>query len=90
MMGFMERSAIKLLKKRGNTDAEIAKALSRCMEQMMLWKLPLSHLQFPMQSTQHLWNDRMGQIDISILGKLARHWGSQKTVSIISVIAGFV
>jgi transposase len=29
MMGFMERSAIKLLKKRGNTDAEIARALGR-------------------------------------------------------------
>ncbi len=27
MLGFMERSAIKLLKKRGNTDGEIARAL---------------------------------------------------------------
>ena len=29
MLGFMERSSIKLLKKRGNTDAEIARALGR-------------------------------------------------------------
>ena len=29
MLGFMERSTIKLLKKRGNTDAEIARALGR-------------------------------------------------------------
>ena len=29
MLGFMERSAIKLLKKRGNTDAEIARAMGR-------------------------------------------------------------
>ena len=29
MLGFMERSAIKLLKKKGNTDAEIARALGR-------------------------------------------------------------
>jgi transposase len=29
MMGFMERSAIKLLKKRGNSDGEIARALGR-------------------------------------------------------------
>jgi hypothetical protein len=42
------------------------------------------------QSCHNLWNDRMGQIGISMLGKLARHWGSQKTVSIISVIAGSV
>ena len=29
MLGFMERSSIKLLKKRGNTDSEIARALGR-------------------------------------------------------------
>ena len=29
MLGFMERSTIKLLKKRGNTDTEIARALGR-------------------------------------------------------------
>jgi transposase len=32
MLGFMERSTIKLLKKRGNTDTEIAKVLSRDRE----------------------------------------------------------
>ena len=34
--------------------------------------------------------DRMGQIDISTLEKLARHWRSQKIVSIMSAIAGSV
>jgi transposase len=29
MLGFVERSAVKLLKRRGNTDAEIARALGR-------------------------------------------------------------
>ena len=29
MLGFVERSTVKLLKRRGNTDAEIARALGR-------------------------------------------------------------
>jgi len=37
-----------------------------------------------------LWNDRMEQIDISILGKHARRWSFPRTGNIMSVIAGFV
>lgn len=43
----------------------------------------------PVEVERQLWNDRTEQIDISMPGKLVRHWDFQRTVSIMSVIAGF-